>query len=107
LKAAAPPGRARETTAGAIERFLLHRWSNIEIDRQACPDGTTRVREPDHVIPGCHARNVADHDRVAEPIRHLGKTDGPTAIAVIPNPAMIGPAAPADARRRAVRPRKG
>src|SRR5438128_467280 len=96
LEAAAPPGRARETTAGAIERFLLHRWSNIEIDRQACPDGTTRVREPDHVVTGSHTGDVTDHDCVAESIRDLGKTDWGAAVPVIPNPPMIGPAAPAD-----------
>src|SRR5690349_15869756 len=47
---------------------------------------------------------MADHDRITQPIANLSKADRRTAISIVPDAAVVGPASPADARRRAVRP---
>src|SRR5258708_6707177 len=97
LEAAAAPRGAGQIGSGTGEGFLLHRRGDVEIDRQARADRAAGVGEPDHVIAGGDAGNVADHDGVAEAVRNLSESNWRTAVAIVPDAAMIGPAAPADA----------
>src|SRR5262245_30647073 len=50
---------------------------------------------------------MADHDRIAQSVCDLSKTDRWATVAVVPNTAVIGPTAPADARGGTVRSGKG
>src|SRR5262245_60713736 len=107
LKATAAPGRAGKITSRTVKRFLLHRGRDVEIDGQARADRAAGVGEPDHVVAGGEARNMADHNRIAQSVCDLSKTDRWATVAVVPNTAVIGPTAPADARGGTVRSGKG
>src|SRR5262249_3138799 len=104
LKASAAPRSARQIAARAIKRFLLDRRGDIEINGQAGADRTSRIREPHHVKTSPKAGNVTDHDRIAQSVGDLRKANRRATVAIVPNPAMIRSAAPADARSGAVWP---
>src|SRR5438094_606166 len=107
LKAAAAPRRAQQITSRAIERLLLDGRDDIEIDGQARADRAAGVCEPDHVIAGGEAGNVADHDRVAKAIRNVGESNWRATVAIVPNASMIWPSTPSNARRRTISSRDG
>ena len=83
---------------------MLDGGADVEIDGQAGADGAAGVGEPDHVVAGGEAGDVADDDGVAEAVGDVGEADRRAAVAIIPDAAMVGSAAPADAGNGAVRP---
>src|SRR5262245_37132819 len=107
LKTSASPGSAGEVAAGAIKPLLFDGLTDVEVNRQAGADGAAGVGEPNHVVSGGEAGDVADHDRVAEPIGNIGKADRRAAVAIVPDAAVIWSAAPADSGNGAIGARDG
>src|SRR5262245_568955 len=103
LKAASPPRLSGRATR-AKEELLRHRRGDIEVHWQARAIDVAGVREPCQVISRGDDGNLADHDRIAEPILNVGKARGTNTVAVVPNAAMIWSPTKADARLWAAGP---